>query len=38
MLLGNKADLEAERVISTQDGERLAKVLISFLAKKYSSA
>lgn len=29
MLLGNKCDLETERVISTQEGERLAKVLVS---------
>ena len=28
MLLANKCDLESERVISTQDGERLAKVVI----------
>jgi len=30
MLIGNKCDLDAERVVSTQDGERLAKVSSRF--------
>jgi len=31
VLIGNKCDMDSDRVISTQDGERLAKVSISLV-------
>lgn len=31
MLLGNKADMTSERVIRTEDGERLANVGLTFI-------